>query len=256
MTNLLPIHRVPDRVRRPAGVLVPLLLIIALGALVAACSGDETEATDTTGTTESADTTDTAETTDMAGETTTGITEPEADESSETVQTLDDAAPADAGPPVEDETALLAPGLALDPNGLDILDPDATTTELLAFGDDQGGVIAGLEAVLGTADQIGEGTAECPNGQATVATWEDTIMVDFNADEQFLSWLLLPGSELTTKDNVGIGSPVSALGDVTFLEDSTLGDEFEADGFGGLASGPDADATIERLWAGEVCSFR
>ncbi len=251
MNHLLRTLRV---LRRSAGVIAPLLLVMAFGAL-AACSGDDADSTDTVDTADTVDTTDASDTTDTTGES-TDVTEPEADDSEETVQTLDDAAPAEAGAPVEEETALLAPGLALDPEGLDILDPDATTTELLAFGDDQGGVIAGLEAVLGSADQIAEGTGECPNGQATVATWDETIMVDFDADGRFLSWLLLPGSELTTKDDVGIGSPVSALGDVTFFEDSTLGDEFQADGFGGLATGPGPDATIDRLWAGEVCSFR
>lgn len=202
------------------------MLLVAFGALVAACSGD-----------------DDAETTD-------------ADDGEQTVQTLDDAAPAESGAPVDEETALLAPGLALDPAGLDILDPDAVTTELLAFGEDQGGVIAGLEAVLGSAAEIGEGSGECPNGQATVATWEETLMVEFDADEQFLAWSVPPASELTTRDDVGIGSPVSELGEVTFVEGSTLGDEFEAGGFGGLATGPDAEATIDRLWAGEVCAFR
>ena len=117
-------------------------------------------------------------------------------------------------------------------------------------------VIAGLEAVLGSADEMNEGTSECPNGQAAVATWDGTLMVDFDAEQQFLSWALLPESDLTTTDDIGIGSPVSALDGVEFFADSTLGDEFNAGGFGGLADGTGDDATIDRLWAGEICSFR
>lgn len=217
-----------------------LVLLLAFGLFATACTDD---ATDTT-----------AETID--GSEVTEVTEPESDEPTETVQTLDEAAPAEAQEPVEDETALLAPGLALNADGLDILDPDATTTELLAFGDDQAGVMAGLEAVLGSPDEMNDGTSECPNGQAAVATWTDTIMVDFDADGRFLSWLLLPGSDLTTIDDVGVGSPVSALDGVEFFEESTLGDEFNAGGYGGLATGTGPDATIDRLWAGDVCSFR
>lgn len=216
--------------RRAVRLAAELLLLLALGLAIAACTGDGSEATD-------------------AGS-------DDSDDSDQTVQTLDDAAPADAGPPVEDEMALLAPGLALDPNGLTILDPDATTTELLAFGDDQAAVIAGLEAVLGTADEIADGSEECPNGQATVATWDETLTVDFAADGRFLSWSLPPGSELTTIDNVGLGSPVSTLGDVVSIEDSTLGDEFEAGGFSGLAADAGADASIDQLWAGDICAFR
>lgn len=207
---------------------VRLLLLLALGSLAVACGDDDAA-------TESTDVTD----------------------ESETVQTLDDAAPAEAQEPVEDETALLEPGLALDANGVTIVEPDGAATALLAFGDQQDAVIAGMEAVLGSADEMGEGTGECPNGQAAVATWDGTIMVDFDADGRFLSWLLLPESDLTTTENVGVGSPVSDLGDdVSFLEDSTLGDEFNVGGYGGLATGTGDDATIDRLWAGEVCSFR
>ncbi|MDH5521232.1 MAG: hypothetical protein OEZ14_11960 [Acidimicrobiia bacterium] len=242
MSHPSEINRSSHRVRRPLRGVVPLVLLLALGLFAAACTDDATDATDTTDSTEAGDTTD--------------VTEPGSDESDQTAQTLDDAAPAEAQEPVEDDTAMLEAGLALDPNGLTILDPAATTTELLAFGDDQAAVIAGLEAVLGSADEMNEGTSECPNGQAAVATWDDTLMVDFDATEQFLSWVLLPGSDLTTIEDVGIGSPVAALDGVEFFADSTLGDEFNAGGFGGLANGTGDDASIDRLWAGEICSFR
>lgn len=250
-------NRTLRRSRRPIRAAVPLVLLLALGLFAAACTDDATEATDTTDSTEVTDTTEASDTTDSTEATdTTDVTEPGSEESDQTAQTLDDAAPAEAQEPVEDDTAMLEPGLALDPNGLTILDPAATTTELLAFGDDQAGVIAGLEAVLGSADEMNEGTSECPNGQAAVATWDGTLMVDFDADQQFLSWVLPPGSNLTTTDEVGVGSLVSALGAVEFFTDSTLGDEFSAGGFGGLANGTGDDATIDQLWAGEICSFR
>ncbi len=203
------------------------LALVAMGLLAVSCTGDDsTEATQTES------------------------------ESEPTVQTLDTAEPAEAAEPADDEATTQAPGLALDPAGLTILDPVATTTELLAFGDDQGGVIAGLEAVLGSADEIGEGSSECPNGQATVATWDGTLMVDFSADEEFLSWSVPPESDLTTTGDVGVGSPVSDLGEVSFVDGSTLGDEFEIGGLRGLAAGTGDDALIDRLWAGEVCAFR
>lgn len=149
-------------------------------------------------------------------------------------------------------TVVLAPG------GLAIVDAAGASTRL-NFGTDQQLVIDALSAALGEAPALSDGSAECPNGQAVVASWPD-LRMDFDESGSFLSWTASQESTLTDENGIGLGSTRTEL-DQAFApavdEDSTLGTEFYGETtLSGLLSGPDADDTIDALWAGSVCVFR
>lgn len=148
--------------------------------------------------------------------------------------------------------------VVLSPNGLVIVDAEEASTRL-NFGTDQQLVVDVLSAALGEEPIVSDGSAECPNGQAIVASWPELNM-DFDENGSFLSWKLSPGSTLTDENEIGLGSTRTAL-DEAFLpavdEDSTLGTEFYGETtLSGLLTGPDQDDTIDALWAGLVCVFR
>ena len=241
------------------GTIAVFLFLLMAAACTNDGTGSDTATTDDSTVSDSTESDSTVSDSTVSDSTVSDSTETDdstsVDDGDSTTQTLDDAAPAEAPSSGNDGPAALAPGLSLDADGLTILDPDAGETVLLSFGEQQGPVIAGLEAVLGPADETNDGNQECGNGQAAVASWDDRLFVDFDSDGAFLSWVTRPGSDLTTSDDVGLGSMVSELGDATFVE-STLGNEFEAGDLGGLASEATPSGIIEQLWAGSICAFR
>ncbi len=83
-----------------------------------------------------------------------------------------------------------------------------------------------------------------------MATWPDLIL-DFDANDRFLSWRLPVGSQLTDADGLGLGSERSDLSETLLasIEESSLGTEFGMSGsVSGLLSGPEDGAIVDVLW--------
>jgi hypothetical protein len=248
--------------------LLPLNNHTGLATFLAACmlAGACGAGTDTTSGSTASSAVDASA--DATSSTTSGEAEPTSSSAAEPPSS--DAASTSTSPAAETGTTSDETGdgpdepfvLALAVDGLTIVESLSGSTTHLPFGTAKTNVLTGLESTLGAPGTASPGNAECGNGQATVAEWPDAISIDFDSADQFLSWGLQPGSELTDLAGVGLGSSfsdLSAAWDVTVSE-TTLGHEFstsaEGGGLGGLLTGPELDATITHLWAGPICAFR
>lgn len=148
--------------------------------------------------------------------------------------------------------------LIVSATGLVVTNANDGDSLTLDFGADRAEVIETVSSVLGAVPVESDGSAECPNAQARVATWPDLIL-DFDTTDRFLSWRLPVGSQLTDADGLGLGSARSDLGDTLLasVEESSLGTEFgTSSSVSGLLSGPEDSATVDVLWAGDLCTFR
>ncbi len=182
---------------------------------------------------------------DDAASTTSTVSE-SADDASET--TVDET-PTTSDEQVRSSVVVSGTGLIVNTTG------DPLT---INFGADRTDVIDAVTIALGAAPNESDGSPECPNAQASVATWPDLIL-DFDANDRFLSWRLPGGSQLTDADGHGLGSTRSDLDDAMLasIEETSLGTEFGKTGsVSGLLSGPEDAATVDVLWAGDICAFR
>ncbi len=145
-------------------------------------------------------------------------------------------------------------------DGLIIVD-NSGSTAMLDFGTPKENVLIGVTNSLGAPASDNAGNAECGNGQGSVATWTDQLVVEFGTDDTLIGWSLPAGSPLTDFTGVGLGSALAAVGDGTVgAFESSLGYEFSVSpnggGLAGLVTGTGSDATITDLWAGSICIFR
>lgn len=247
-----------------------IALVATLALTLAACGSDEpdlgsTTADGTTSSTATGDTTDTSATTPTSAtddpETTTNETG-----SGETSPTSE-ATPEDTSSTTEEaiETPTGPVDLALGPDGLILVEEAGGATTFIDFGTTTAIVLEALEAAIGPPNEIQEGNTECGNGTAFVASWTDSISLDFNDEDQFLAWVLRPDSQLTTMSGVGLGATRQEVEDsiVVTVEETTLGTEFNTGtalegsaGLGGIFDGDGATAIVTDLWAGSICAFR
>ena len=153
-------------------------------------------------------------------------------------------------------TEQAGPALALDGQGLRLLDPGSNKDRLLAFGASQSAVIAPL---LGRGTPAQERLSECGAGPLEQARWEDGLSLYFQ-DGKFAGWALdgRNGSRLTTAAGIGIGSTRAELQGAYAARvfESSLGTEFEAGNLFGLLDGAGANAKITNLGAGVSCNMR
>ncbi len=149
------------------------------------------------------------------------------------------------------------PVLAIDGDGLRLVDPERGSARPLVFGTPRAAVLAAL------ADRSAPETgrqAECGAGPLDFAEWPDGLRLYFQ-DRAFRGWALGGRGrkpELSTMSGLAIGSLRAALEaayDARIFE-STLGTEFTAGALSGLLDGPGKGAQVTHLWAGVSCNFR
>lgn len=174
-------------------------------------------------------------------------------------QSLPDAAtPAPTSPDVRSEKVgpaerAASEKLAVDGEGLRLVDGTSGSARPLGFGLPKEAVLEPLERLRGPA---GKGlSSECGS---EYANWADGLSLNFRRGK-FVGWTLDGRSEgaITTMAGLGTGSMKGALRAYDYqVARTTLGQEFSAGDLHGLLSSASADAEITYLWAGEVCLAR
>ena len=169
-----------------------------------------------------------------------------------------DPAPASATPapaPPAPADAAAGPALALDGEGLRLVDRSSGRTRPIAFGTPEAQVLAALQPLRGPPAERST-NEECGAGPLAFAEWPDDLQLVFQEGRFVGWWVDDPG--LTTMSGVGVGSSLDQLKAAYAAEvgESTLGPEFSAGGLGGLLSGRGPAARVTVLWAGVICAFR
>lgn len=154
--------------------------------------------------------------------------------------------------------------IALDSEGLRLVDTETGSTRLLAFGTDRAAAEKIIAAKLGA---IGSRSSnqECGAGPMDFSEF-GALTVNFQ-DGRFVGWSLRDGDAsevLTTISGIGPGTTRAEMAETVefeIYEDSSLGTEFYTggdgvDGYSGLFESEAGDARITDLWAGANCIFR
>lgn len=168
----------------------------------------------------------------------------------------------DSDPSASEKPVAAAAGataMALDTEGLRLVNGKTGSTRLLAFGTDRVTIEAAIAAQLGPPDgrSLNE---ECGAGPMDFSNFDD-FAANFQ-DDRFAGWYLRGGQNdwvLTTMSGVGVGTTASEMAESLAFEiydDSTIGTEFHAGGLSGLLESDAPDARITDLWAGANCIFR
>ena len=163
-----------------------------------------------------------------------------------------DTAASDA---VRTAPAAKAVALALDGEGLRLVETASGSTRPLAFGEEAALVTATLERVLGAPPTETGRVEDCAQ---EYATWSPGFSVWF-LDGTFVGWGLRDdGQPLTTMAGIGIGSSRAELESAYVIDvyESSLGVEFNAGALAGLMDGEGAGSLISHLWAGNTCIAR
>lgn len=149
--------------------------------------------------------------------------------------------------------------LALDSEGLRLIDATTGSARPLAFGTEAETVIEAVARLRGAPDARSV-NPECGAGPLDTVTWRDGLTL-YAADEAFVGWHAsrsTGGARYTTMTGLGVGSTRAEL-DAAYsarVEASSLGTEFDAGGLYGVLDGPEPDAAVTDLWAGTACIFR
>ncbi|KQN24844.1 hypothetical protein ASE86_00675 [Sphingomonas sp. Leaf33] len=158
--------------------------------------------------------------------------------------------------PTATQPAATQPVVAVDEEGLRLVDRLSGRTRPIPFGTSRSDTLAAL-ARRGSPD-VGT-NAECGAGPLGFARYRDGLMLQFQ-DDRFAGWSVdrTARGTVTTMAGIGPGSTRAALKSAyaITLPDSTLGTEFAAGAMGGLLDGPGPQARITDLWAGVTCLFR
>ena len=147
--------------------------------------------------------------------------------------------------------------LAVDGEGLRLVDPASGRSTPLAFGLPEDEVVASLERLRGRAARGTNG--ECGAGPLRYANWPDGLSLLFG-DKHFAGWSLdkRAAGTITTMAGIGPGSRRSELESAyaaKFMV-TTIGTEFSAGKIGGVLDGAKPTARITVMWAGTTCIFR
>lgn len=173
--------------------------------------------------------------------------EPTAEEPAAESSAAEDVA-TDAG---ATEEAASTPALALDGEGLRLVDAESGSTRLIAFGTPREEASAALAAALGEATETGE-NAECPPGPLQFAEHGDTTI--YFQEGAFAGWYT-EASDQSTMNGIAPGSTRAAVEEAGGeLSETSLGQEFEAAGVYGIMN--DDASAVSALWAGVNCFFR
>lgn len=154
--------------------------------------------------------------------------------------------------------------VALDGEGLRLIDPETGSSRLLSFGMDRTAVETGVSGHLGDV-QGRSSNDECGAGPMDFSEFGN-LTTNFQ-DDAFVGWSVGSGdgdATLTTMSGVGVGVSRKQMAETIIFEtfdDSSIGFEFytggeEPGGFSGLFESEAPDAKITDFWAGTNCIFR
>lgn len=159
----------------------------------------------------------------------------------------------------EPDAAATGAAVALDGEGLRIVDTATGSARLLPFGAEAQVVEDALVRLWGDPAQRVE-LPDCGPGPPVAIGW-DNGFVALMRESRFASWsagaAAMPG-RVSTMTGMAVGSPrdqVESAYDIDVRE-SSLGVEFDAGGITGVFDGDGAEARVTALWAGEACIFR
>ena len=156
-------------------------------------------------------------------------------------------------------TAAAKAQIALDGEGLRLVDSESGAARALPFGSPAASALETLTRVQGAPPKRST-NPDCGAGSLEFARWDDGLSIVLQ-DGRFTGWSVnapVAGPPLTTMSGVGLGSTrreLEAAYSVT-VETTTLGQEFSAGELTGLLASDAADARITDLWAGTSCVFR
>ena len=146
--------------------------------------------------------------------------------------------------------------LAVDGQGLRLIDPKTKVAARIAFGRSKTDVLALLGRLRGPSDN---GTTEDCGG-LYYANWPDGLNLVFENDH-FAGWGLdrRAAGVFASASGIGPGSTRDQLNTAhpdVHVENSTIGVEFQTAGFAGVLDGQKKSAKITDMWAGTVCIAR
>lgn len=160
------------------------------------------------------------------------------------------AAPEDSAPESPESRMLLA----LEGEGLRLVDATTGSTRPVAFGSDEEMVHEVLTAALGGGPVERGEAVDCA---LAYSRWDPGLTTYF-ADGAFVGWGVRDADALTTMSGIGLGSSRAELESAYAVDiaPSTLGLEFHAGRLAGLLEGEDAHSRVTHLWAGHTCIAR
>lgn len=174
-----------------------------------------------------------------------------------------------ATPPVQADSASAVPAepaahIALDGEGLRLVDARTGSTRLLAFGTDSATALRALTTAWGPPAERTD-QPDCAAEPPTSIRWNNGLSV-LMQEGRFTGWNAsaprergaMGGRAVQTMSGMGAGTSRREVEDVYAItvSASTLGTEFEAGGMHGVFSGETPDAEVEALWAGFACVYR
>jgi hypothetical protein len=187
-----------------------------------------------------------------------------ADTSRQAAAQLETAATRDARPaplPVDSarsDTRVTGARIALDGDGLMLIDAVTGSTRALSFGTPATSALAAATAVLG-APRSRDTNHDCGAGALDFVSFEEGLLLNVQ-DERFVGWTVRPGSGRTfqTMAGISLGSSRAELESAytATVQRTTLGTEFSAGGLHGVLASSAASAPITDLWAGTNCIAR
>ncbi len=166
--------------------------------------------------------------------------------------------PADAPEASAPDEVIMPEGsaaLALDTEGLRLVNRETGATRLIAFGSGDEEAIAAVAAAIGQPRER-NANEECPAGPLSFAAYEGGLSLAFQ-NNSFVGWSVgQPGTGFATMSGVRVGSSQSELQSAysATIEQTTLGTEFRAGELAGTLDGPDGRVT--NIWSGVNCVFR
>ncbi|HTU13270.1 MAG TPA: hypothetical protein VMG08_20440 [Allosphingosinicella sp.] len=138
---------------------------------------------------------------------------------------------------------------------------DGTDASAIRFGAGRADTLAAVTRTLGQQRAL-NAIEDCSgSGPAQAADFGPLVL--FFQQDRFVGWEQRDASEqpwIGTPGGASVGARrpdlAAALGGPIQVEQSTLGTEFSRDGISGLLASANADAQVDRLWAGSNCAMR
>lgn len=171
---------------------------------------------------------------------------------------LRDAGSAEVGGRVTTSPLTARVRLALDGDGLMLMDAATGSTRTIAFGGPEAEAIAAVSAALGTP-RARSTNRDCGAGPLDFVEFETGLLVNVQSG-RFVGWTVRSGSERTprTMSGIGVGSTRAELerSYAVAIAKTTIGVEFSAGGLQGVLASDAVQARVTDLWAGTNCVAR
>lgn len=146
------------------------------------------------------------------------------------------------------------PSLAVEAEGLRLVQPDSGVSRSLPFGTERSAVMTAL-LFLDSPEESGA-LEECGAGPLDYVSWPG-LTLHFQGGK-LAGWTAREGRSIATVAGIGPGSSRAELVRAyrASIFESSLGTEFDAGGVFGLLDGPGDQARVTHLWAGANCIMR